>query len=65
VSDQTETPASLRCRDGDDQKFLDLAHFAGARWLISRDRALLDLAKRARHLGFEILTPALWSAHND
>ena len=65
VSDQSAAPGTLRCRDGDDQKFLDLAHSAGARWLISRDRALLDLAKRARPLGFEILTPALWSAHND
>lgn len=55
---------ALRCRDADDQKFVDLARAAGARWLVSRDRAVLDLAKRARPLGLEILTPALWSERN-
>jgi putative PIN family toxin of toxin-antitoxin system len=53
-----------RCRDADDQKFLDLAFALGARWLFSRDRALLELAKPASMLGLEILTPALWSARN-
>jgi putative PIN family toxin of toxin-antitoxin system len=64
TSDISVAPAHLRCRDGDDQKFLDLAHSAGAQWLISHDRALLDLAKRARPLGFQILTPVLWSTRN-
>lgn len=50
----------LRCRDRSDQKFLDLALTTGARWLFSRDRALLDLAKQARKHGVEILTPASW-----
>jgi predicted nucleic acid-binding protein len=53
-----------RCRDADDQKFLDLAFALGARWLFSRDRALLELAKSASTLGLEILTPAMWSARN-
>ena len=51
-----------RCRDPDDQKFLQLAHDAGARWLVSRDRHLLSLARRCRREGlFEILTPEQWS----
>jgi putative PIN family toxin of toxin-antitoxin system len=51
---------SPRCRDPDDQKFIDLALALGARWLFSRDRALLELAKPARARGVEILTPADW-----
>lgn len=47
-----------RCRDADDQKFLELAAAAGAVALVSKDRALLKLAGR-RGLGFRILTPAL------
>jgi putative PIN family toxin of toxin-antitoxin system len=50
----------LRCRDSDDQKFIDLAIASGVRWLFSRDRALLDLAKPALEHGVEILTPADW-----
>jgi putative PIN family toxin of toxin-antitoxin system len=50
----------LRCRDTDDQKFVDLAIASGVRWLFSRDRALLDLAKPALKHGVEILTPADW-----
>ncbi|MEW5965432.1 MAG: putative toxin-antitoxin system toxin component, PIN family [Pseudomonadota bacterium] len=45
-----------RCRDADDQKFLELAA-AGAAVLVSKDRALLKLARR-RGLGFRILSPA-------
>jgi putative PIN family toxin of toxin-antitoxin system len=45
-----------RCRDADDQKFLELATAAGAHVLVSRDRALLDLAGRGR-LPFRILSP--------
>jgi len=51
----------LLCRDKDDQKFIDLALSAGAGWLFSRDRAVLALAKRARVLGLEIVTPAGWN----
>lgn len=52
--------AAPRCRDADDQKFIDLAYARNARWLFSHDRALLDLAKPARARGLEILTPAHW-----
>ena len=51
-----------RCADPDDQKFLHLAHACGARWLLSRDDALLVLARRTRRDGlFEILTPDVWT----
>jgi putative PIN family toxin of toxin-antitoxin system len=53
-------PSAPRCRDAHDQKFIDLAYARSARWLFSRDRALLDLAKPARARGLEILTPAHW-----
>lgn len=54
------TATALRCRDADDQKFLDLALSAGARWLLTRDRALLDLRARAHRLRLSIRTPAQW-----
>ena len=38
----------LGCRDPDDQKFIDLAVAQRCAWLISKDRALLDLARAAR-----------------
>jgi putative PIN family toxin of toxin-antitoxin system len=50
----------LRCRDPDDQKFIDLAVAIGAQWLLSKDRALLALARPARALGVQVLTPAQW-----
>nr|WP_233272693.1 putative toxin-antitoxin system toxin component, PIN family [Paraburkholderia acidisoli] len=57
-----ELPADARalpqCRDRDDQKFLELARASGAQWLVSKDRAVLKLAKRvARDFGFRIATP--------
>lgn len=50
--------AGLQCRDPDDQKFLDLAVTGRATMLISKDRALLALARRARAQGLRIATPA-------
>jgi len=50
----------LVCRDPDDQKFIDLALEQGARWLISRDKAVLALAKRARARGLAVLKPEQW-----
>lgn len=47
-----------RCADPDDQKFLELAAGAGADWLVTRDRALLDLARHHATLTFHIVTPA-------
>lgn len=59
-----EPPASpLRCSDPADQMFLDLACAQQARWLLSRDRALLKLARQAaRHHGILILTPAAFAS---
>ena len=49
----------LRCTDPDDQKFIELA-LHGARWLITRDRAVLKLGKRAAALGVTFTTPERW-----
>jgi putative PIN family toxin of toxin-antitoxin system len=46
-----------RCGDPDDQKFLELALACGATHLVTRDRALLDLA-RHKAIPFRILEPA-------
>lgn len=59
--DAAEPSPRLVCRDPDDQKFIDLALARGARWLISRDKALLALAKRAKPRGLLILKPELWT----
>lgn len=50
----------LRCTDADDQKFIDFALVQRARWLVSRDRAVLKLRKRARERGLLIVTPEQW-----
>jgi len=52
-----------RCADPDDQKFLELARDAKAEWLITKDKALLILAKK-RFAGteFRIGTPEYWTA---
>lgn len=50
----TQSPpaqAAPRCKDPDDQKFLELALDAGADLLVSKDKALLALARRRRALG--------------
>ena len=51
------------CTDPDDQKFLELSLQAGAEVLITKDKALLKLAKKtARKNMFAIMTPQLWHA---
>lgn len=52
----------LVCTDPDDQKFIDLALRGSAIWLLSRDRAVLKLRKRAATLGLNILRPEDWRA---
>lgn len=49
--------ASLRCSDPDDQGFIELALHGRAQYLISQDRALLKLARKARALGVQVLRP--------
>jgi putative PIN family toxin of toxin-antitoxin system len=57
-------PSDIRlpvCRDPDDQKFLELARDACADTLITKDKALLKLAKRMARIGsFAILAPDAW-----
>lgn len=51
------------CTDPDDQKFLELARDADAHTLITKDKALLKLAKRISRAGlFSIVTPEKWTA---
>ena len=54
------TLPALRCRDADDQVFLDLAVAQGCRWLFTHDRALHQLARRAARLGVQVLRPRDW-----
>jgi hypothetical protein len=52
----------LHCSDPDDQKFIDLAIAAHAAVLVTRDKALLRLARRARERhGLRICTPSAWT----
>jgi uncharacterized protein len=53
-------PARLLCTDPDDQKFIDLALHRGSPWLVSRDRALLKLRRRALAHGVQVCQPAAW-----
>ena len=54
------SPAAMRCTDPDDQKFIDLALRSGASALLTRDRAVLKLARRARGHGLRIETAIAW-----
>jgi putative PIN family toxin of toxin-antitoxin system len=50
----------LHCCDPDDQMFIDLAIAQRAHALLTRDRAVLRLASRARRFGVLIATPEAW-----
>lgn len=51
-------PSLPRCRDPDDQKFLELARDGDADFLVTRDKALLALARRRyQPLPFRVVTP--------
>jgi putative PIN family toxin of toxin-antitoxin system len=61
----TDSPAGAAplpmCSDRDDQKFLELARDSQAAMLITKDKALLKLARRIAKAGmFRILTPEAW-----
>ena len=53
----------LQCTDADDQMFIDLGIAARAHTLVTRDKALLRLARKAqdRH-GLRVCRPEAWSA---
>lgn len=52
------SPALPRCKDRDDQKFLELARDGRAQWLVTADKALLRLARKQRLADlFAIITP--------
>lgn len=54
-----EAPPLPRCKDKDDQKFLELAARSGADILVSKDKALLKLRGRTK-LNFRILPPKVF-----
>ena len=57
------TASGCRCTDPDDQKFIDLAlHLGPATLLISRDRAVLRLARAAARHGVQIVSVGDWTA---
>lgn len=59
---QPEPPTQpWRCRDADDQVFLDLALAVRACWLVTRDRALLELARKTALAGTHIIKPSDWA----
>jgi len=50
------------CTDKDDQKFLEVARDANAAVLITKDKALLKLARRLAKAGmFKVMVPEAWS----
>ena len=60
--DGSAVPPGLRCTDADDQKFIDLALQVGASALLSRDRAVLKVARRAALHGLRIAPVERWRA---
>ena len=49
------------CTDRDDQKFLEIARDAGAAILVTKDKALLKLARKTMREGlFRIMQPEAW-----
>jgi uncharacterized protein len=53
-------PCRLICTDADDQPFIDLAVAQRTPWLLTRDRALLKLARRAIQHGVAVVSPERW-----
>lgn len=56
------TPLAPRlvCSDPDDQIFVDTALVHRATWLVTRDRALIKLSRKAVGYGLHIVRPAQW-----
>ena len=65
VVHKVEPPCNIvlpQCADPDDQKFLELSAGACAHYLLSRDQALLALARHRPPLSFHIVTPDEFTA---
>lgn len=60
VETPTITGVLPRCRDPDDQMFVEIAVTCHASALLSRDDALLRLSRRMRAFGVEVTTPNAW-----
>lgn len=62
VLDMPPKPVRLPiCSDRDDQKFLEAARDSGAEVLITKDKALLKLARKTAKAGmFRIMLPEAW-----
>ena len=60
TADPLPTASRLVCRDPADQMFIDLALAYAPSWLVTRDRALLALRRRAMASGVVIATPEQW-----
>ena len=58
---EAAVPLELRCTDSADQKFIDLAWWSGASALLSADRAVLRLARRAAGHGLAICRLDDWT----
>jgi putative PIN family toxin of toxin-antitoxin system len=52
-----DAQAPCRCRDPHDQKFLDLAFATQATALLTKDKALLALNRKAQRFGLAIIAP--------
>jgi predicted nucleic acid-binding protein len=61
VEPAAAAPRGLRCRDTDDQMFIDLATAHGPCWLVSRDKAVLSLRRPLTRWGVQVLTPEAWA----
>lgn len=59
-----DLPLRLVCSDRADQKFIDLAIVWKAPWLLTRDKALLRLARRAKLKGVIVCRPEDWCSRN-
>ena len=61
-SRRAQGAALPRCTDPDDQKFVTLACDAKADWLLTRDKALLRLARRLKQAGLRVAAPLEFSS---
>lgn len=55
------TDVTVKCRDGDDQKFLNLAHALKADFLVTKDKLVLKAGKKLKKFGTIVTTPSNFS----